>query len=113
MEGVTDENRPGGPRRCPKRDSVFGLIHRNWGHNHHCSLGGIVTGTVSVTGAVTNLITTPTIGGSDAPPCTRVSGDVVFSGSISGNTLTAQKNDVQQCAAGLVNRTLTVTLQKN
>jgi hypothetical protein len=78
-----------------------------------CSLGGIVTGTVSVTGAVTNLTTTPTIGGSDAPNCTRASGDVVFSGSISGNTLTAQKNDVQQCAAGLVNRTVTVTLNKN
>jgi len=79
----------------------------------NCSVGGIVTGTVSVTGAVTDLIITATIGGSGAlAGCTRLSGGV-FSGSLSGNTLTAQMNDVLQCAGGLVNRTVTVTLKKN
>ena len=76
-------------------------------------VGGIVAGTVSVTGAVTDLIITATIGGSGAlAGCTRLSGGV-FSGSLSGNTLTAQMNDVLQCAGGLVNRTLTLTLKKN
>lgn len=75
-----------------------------------CGQGGTFAGTASTGTAVTGVTFTVTLG---ANPCTRVAGDGVFSGTVSGTTVTLQSSDTVRCPGSAdAARSVTISMSK-
>ncbi|HKW03570.1 MAG TPA: choice-of-anchor D domain-containing protein [Vicinamibacterales bacterium] len=75
-----------------------------------CGQAGTLSGVVSLSNTVPSLTFSATVG---APNCTRVAGDGVLSGTLSGNSLLAQATDTIRCQGFAdLTRSITVSMTK-
>ena len=87
-----------------------GTFQTSGGTTTSCGQAGTFSANVSPANSVSNLSFGISVGA--ASNCTRLAGDGMFNGALSGATLTAQTADTVQCGTLAANRSLTVVMTK-